>query len=222
MSVSQQPCVTHGEWDAFTAWHCVHTNTAATLCMNQYVNACDRCSSLGKLTFIPLGWTGNVNPGRRCLYVPVFRRLTRSRGCQKGELMSEQLRSLSWLMIKAWLGTLTWTQDCGKWDHNCLYHTVKRLKVSIYIYYSFFSSVDLRSTFSTVFYHLNECESVSANTTLKWYYILDFERFKTINSWLESFWRKQKRPEPVDSKVSLFEVMPHCSCCFWNVPSQGN
>lgn len=75
--------------------------------MNQHINASDRSSSLGKLTFIPRGLMLVVaDYVKRWEEKLVCARFSEANWnpvrCLMGsELRSEQLRSLSWLMVRA-------------------------------------------------------------------------------------------------------------------------
>lgn len=102
VSEGQRPRLSHGGKDAFAIKRSVHTDTAAALRVNRYINASDRSCSLGKLTFLSFGWSvaGDVNPERGLLCVPGFSGLTSFGGCRVGIKP-----------IKTWWGTPTLLPD---------------------------------------------------------------------------------------------------------------
>lgn len=89
-----------GTWSIHRPAPSTYQHTATKLHMNRYICACDRSSSLGNVFFF-LKVKREVIIGKRCLFVPDFSRATEPEWGQTGsEVMSEELRLLSWPMIK--------------------------------------------------------------------------------------------------------------------------
>lgn len=90
----------HSNWAAYESVH---------LCMWQE-QLTRKCKS-----FFPRGWTGMQVDGRPSYprRRGAFMRTTEPEWCQMGsERVSEELRLLSWPVIKAWQGNVVWPPDC--------------------------------------------------------------------------------------------------------------